>query len=139
MINRKSKSKHRQLEIECDIFATQIVLHLDNGRCALCSSTWRMSPHHIIKRDNKRVRHNPNNLILLCEDCHNKAEASDEWFLIQLKEKYPHMHSWHLTNDYHEVMQFYHQHLEKVYAALRTVHMRMIMEPDETRKRFRRI
>ena len=139
MISSKSTKQWRSLEIECDKLVTDIVLWVDLGRCAFCTSTYMLSPHHIIKRTNKHKRHDPNNIILLCKECHDQAENSEAWCLCKLEEKYPKMHEWHEANQQEEVMQFYKQHLDKIYQVLRRIQVRMRGETSEMRERFRRV
>jgi hypothetical protein len=44
-----------------------------DGRCELCGAEWRLSVHHIVKRSDGGLDM-PENLIVLCQTCHNEVE-----------------------------------------------------------------
>jgi len=141
MVKRKSKYSNdwREVEIQCDGVLSDVIMWLDGGTCQLCGGTFRMGGHHIIRRNEKRVRHDPNNLILLCDKCHREAHNDKDAFLEQLKEKFPRMYEWHEMNRHPDGMQFYRQYLDKVYPELKRIQLRIRVEHEEYKERFRRI
>lgn len=52
---------------------TLIPLYQEKQFCELCGGTWGLSFHHIIRRS-KGGENNINNIILLCAECHHKAD-----------------------------------------------------------------
>jgi hypothetical protein len=77
-LNRISKSPRRALELEADRLWSSIVLAEGGGKCLYCGKrpgNGACHPHHIVGRANKTYRHNPNNGISMCWNCHRLIEG----------------------------------------------------------------
>lgn len=58
--------------------ARKFVWKRDGGICKDCGTSkprMQMHIHHIVSFQNKELRADPNNLILLCNDCHIKRHS----------------------------------------------------------------
>ena len=60
----KTKTE-KQIEKQKDIeFAREMKVR--DGRCAICGTTSNLNTHHIMPREDRRLRHDPLNAINLC-------------------------------------------------------------------------
>jgi 5-methylcytosine-specific restriction endonuclease McrA len=48
-----------------------------DGACVRCGSTFRLSAHHVIAREDGGADHHPENLEALCASCHGRATAAE--------------------------------------------------------------
>ena len=85
---RKPKSKRQELILANDKLFRLLILARDKC-CQKTGNTERLQVHHFISRDNKRVRWEPDNGILLCSGshkffAHKYPEKFREWFISRL-------------------------------------------------------
>ena len=52
------------------------------GRCERCGSTRDLECAHILPRVNRALRHDPENALALCRECHRWAHAHPEAFRV---------------------------------------------------------
>ena len=68
---------------------SKVVKRRDKHTCQSCGLTVGLSVHHILPRDEGGVDM-PDNLITLCDNCHNEVEdmgLRDKWQIVDLKRK----------------------------------------------------
>jgi len=69
----------RPIEKRLDKLASQLCRLKYSGSCYLCGRPGS-DTHHIVSRNHKRQRWNPDNLVFLCRPCHIKAHAENMTF-----------------------------------------------------------
>jgi len=115
MINSISHSPMRKLELRADKLWSQVIYAVFEGHCAKCGSTYGVTPHHVIKRRNKSVRHEIYNGLLHCPLCHSWAENHPEEYLEWMKGKFPKHHAWNADNRNRPVkVRYGHALLKKI-------------------------
>lgn len=93
-VRRRNPGPKRTLELDCDRLWQQVVLLAARGMCVHCGTRHHLSGHHLIKRSNKRFRHEPMNGVCLCFLCHNWAETHQDEFTAWLKKIMPTRWKW---------------------------------------------
>ncbi len=96
------------------------------GHCEMCGrSDLRLNAHHLIRRDSMFFRHNPENGICLCTNCHIfntppkiSAHGTPIAFNDWLKERFPDRHEW-LEKNRHKVKPNLKINYAEVYATLK--------------------
>jgi len=115
MINPISHSPMRKLELRADKLWSQVIYAVFAGHCAKCKSMYGVSPHHVVKRRNKQLRHEVYNGMLHCPVCHRWAEDYPVEYLKWMEEKFPDHYAWHMDNRNRPVtMRYKHALAEKI-------------------------
>jgi len=71
-----------------------------NPWCEWCGGHSRLSCHHPLRRGQSKRwdLYSPNNIVVLCQDCHGKADRSEEAFWVWLKATLPAVNAYHDIN-----------------------------------------
>lgn len=97
MPKKSTKAKRNK----CDKLWREIICR--DGRCEICRSSGRIEAHHLISRSAVFFRHNLNNGIALCAQCHKwnlgcSAHASPWAFEDWLRRNKPDQYAWWTEN-----------------------------------------
>jgi len=66
LISKSQASAKRSVTRELDDAWATMIKSKDNWRCAICGSDYRPNAHHIVPREHKRYKYEPDNGITLC-------------------------------------------------------------------------
>ena len=103
-----AKTPRKKLDDEC-LRLVSLVARTRDRTCRNCGADTNLQGHHIISRQYKLSRYNPENLLTLCRSCHFPEHVNPEKFrdtildiigekrYLELKKKYMITYKWTVT------------------------------------------
>ena len=100
----RRKPPRKPQDNKCLALASLICRTRDGFRCIMCGSTSHPQAHHLIHRSHRAYRHDLNNMVTLCFNCHrgnnSSAHNAPLGFLSELGKRHPEKLKWWL--DHHQ-------------------------------------